>query len=378
MDFDWSEDARTTFDLAEKILRGEVSEASLREIDKEQSFFHARAWKLLGEAGLLGVAIEEAHGGMGGGVAELCALLRAVGRHVAPIPALSCLALGALPIARFGDARQKARLLPRVALGTGFVSGAFEEQPGEARRAPVARATEQRSGLRVTGTKLCVPLADRAERIVTPVGIDGEGVALLLVDPKLRGVSLERSVETHGEPVFRMELCEVEVAAEDVLVRGASAHEALAFMHNAALAAACAAQLGVSERALELTARYTSERKQFGVPIGSFQAVRQRAADAYIDVQAIRLSLQQAVFLLDQGRDASLACSVAKFHACEAGYRVAFAAQHLHGGIGYDVDYPLHRHYLWSKALELTLGPAPEQLSRIGEILAQRSVRIGE
>lgn len=377
MNFDWSESQLEIQKLARALLAAELSEVDLREIEASGSFLHRGVWQKFAEAGLLGVAIAEAHGGHGGSIGDLCALLLTVGRSVAPVPALACLAFGALAVNHAGSEEQKARWLPGVAAGNVLLSGAYQEPGMRDPLQPTTRADRSGNELRLEGAKVCVPSADRAARIVTPVVLDGQ-IALTLLDPKARGVTLTRSIATHGEPIFRLELQGVTVHEQDVLVQGDKARDALRFLLGAASVAACSIALGVSERALEITAKYVIERHQFGVPIGSFQAVRQRAADAYIDVEAMRLSLLQAVFLLEQGRDAELACAVAKHHAAEAGYRVTYAAQHLHGGIGYDVDYPLHRYYLWNKALELTLGTAPQHLQSIGAALADRLVRIGD
>jgi acyl-CoA dehydrogenase len=134
----------------------------------------------------------------------------------------------------------------------------------------------------------------------------------------------------------------------------------------------CAAQVGVIERALEMTAEHARNRVQFGRPIGSFQAVAQRLADAYIDVEAARLTMWQAAWLLDCGReaDADLAVATAKFWAAEAGHRVAHTAVHVHGGMGIDVSYPVHRYFTAATQNEFALGGATAQLRRIGAVLA--------
>src|SRR4029450_6020390 len=132
----------------------------------------------------------------------------------------------------------------------------------------------------------------------------------------------------------------------------------------------CALELGVVERALRITAQYTTERRQFDRPIGSFQAVQQRAPDACTDVEAIRLTTWQVAWRLDAGLPARDEVRVAKFWASEAGHRITYAAQHLHGGIGGECDYPIHRYYLWSKTLELTLGSGARQLAALGETIA--------
>ena len=126
--------------------------------------------------------------------------------------------------------------------------------------------------------------------------------------------------------------------------------------------------------ALEMTAKYTSEREQFGKKIASFQAVGQRAADAYIDTEAVRLTTWQAAWRLSEDLSAAEEVAVAKFWAAEGGQRVVHAAQHLHGGLGVDRDYPLHRYFLWAKQLELTLGGATASLLRLGRALAAQPV----
>lgn len=131
----------------------------------------------------------------------------------------------------------------------------------------------------------------------------------------------------------------------------------------------CALAVGAAERALEMTASYTSSRVQFDRPLGSFQAVQQRAADAYIDTEAMRVTLWQAGWRISEGLPSSREVAIAKFWAAEGSQRVVSAAQHLHGGMGADVDYPLHRYTLLAKWAELKLGGPSAQLAAIGEAI---------
>jgi alkylation response protein AidB-like acyl-CoA dehydrogenase len=121
---------------------------------------------------------------------------------------------------------------------------------------------------------------------------------------------------------------------------------------------------------MRMAAAYTSEREQFGRPIGSFQAVQQRMADAFIDVEAIRWTTWHAVWLVGEGRSARREASIAKFWAAEAGMRVAATAQQVHGGIGIDISYPLFRYFLWAKHNELALGSASAHLAVLGNAYA--------
>ena len=145
---------------------------------------------------------------------------------------------------------------------------------------------------------------------------------------------------------------------------------ALAWLVERAMAARCAMQLGVCERALAMTGAYGRERIQFDRPIGSFQAFHQRAADAYIQVEAIRLTTWEAIWKLDRELPARDAVHVAKFTAADGAAFASYACQHLHGGVGIDVDYPLHRYFKWAIQLEHELGSAKVQLERLGERIA--------
>lgn len=160
------------------------------------------------------------------------------------------------------------------------------------------------------------------------------------------------------------------VAAEDVLAVGERGREALDYTVDVSTLAMVAKEYGVAEGALLLTANYSKERKQFGVPIGAFQGVSQRVGDAFIDTESIKVAMLQAAWLMDSGRAYASALDVAKFLAAEAGARVCAAAQHVHGGMGFDRDYPLHRYFLTSKHLEFTLGGAQSRLADLGRRIA--------
>jgi hypothetical protein len=219
---------------------------------------------------------------------------------------------------------------------------------------------------RLDGEKTCVPAADVASAVVVPARTDG-GVGLFLVDPHGSGLTVARQILTNREPHAQLTLSGV--AAEsigDVSADGG----AVRWLWEHALAAYGAVQVGVCDRALRMTAEYTIGRQQFDKPIASFQAVHQRAADAYIDLEAMRLSTWEAVYRLSEGLPATDAVVIAKFWAAEGGQHVAVASQHLHGGIGVDVDYPLHRYFIWAKHIELMLGGAAPQLARLGRTMA--------
>ena len=370
MDFSPSEMERELRELARKILEEQATPDRLREIERAELNFDPDLWSALARANLLGVAVPAEHGGMGQGFAELAVLIEECGRAVAPVPAIPTLVGAALPIARFGSAEQRARWLPRVAAGEVILSCGIAEPAAGDPLAPTARAVRDGAGWRLSGSKLGVAFGGQAERVLVTAAGEA-GIGLFLVDPAGAGVRRAKLISTAFEPQVLLALDGAAVPAQDVLVAPGPEGEAAARWTIERVQAALAAmQLGVCDRALRMTASYTSTREQFGRKIATFQAVGQRAANAYIDVECLRLVVQHAVWLLGEERPASEEVAVAKIWAGDTGHRVSFAAQHLHGGMGVDVDYPLHRYCLWAKQLELTLGSSADELERLGARLA--------
>lgn len=370
MDFSITDEQQEVRDLARKILTDFAKPEHLRLIEESEDGIDRVLWAELAKADLLGIGLPESTGGGALGFTTLCLFLQEVGRAVAPIPALPCLVLGALPIAQFGTEAQRQRWLPGVADGSVLLTGALNEFGNHSLDPPVTTARADGDSFVLDGTKECVPCARISERIAIPATLSPTETGVFMVDPSQAGVFIERQRTTDRQPHARIRLEGARVLAADRIGSGAAATEVAGFLARHAAAAYCMLQLGVSERALEITAEYTSSRKQFDRPIGSFQAVHTRAADAYIDIEAMRLTAWQAVWALESGAPADDALAVARYWAAEGGQRAGYATQHLHGGIGLDVEYPLHRHYLWSKQIELTLGSASGELERIGNALA--------
>jgi alkylation response protein AidB-like acyl-CoA dehydrogenase len=372
MDFSFTPEQEALRDLTRQILGDRLTHERLRQVEADPDWFDRDAWKALADASLLGAALPEAVGGGGLGLIELCLLLEAVGWTVAPVPAWATLVLGGLPLAHFGTPAQQRRWLPGVAAGTTILSAALVEPDNDDPFRPATVAEADGAGWRLDGTKTCVPAAHLAAQILVPARAK-DGVGVFLVDPHGAGVVLDRQVTTAAEPQFQMTLAGARAGDGDVLGEIDAGGRVLGWLVERALVGLCALQTGVTARALKMTAEYTSSREQFGKPLATFQAVAQRAADAYIDVEAIRWTTWQAAWRLAEGLPAADEVAIAKFWAADAGYRVGYAAQHLHGGIGLDLDYPLHRYFLWAKQIELTLGGATRQLVGLGERLAARA-----
>ena len=370
MDFAFSDDQIAVRDLARGILEKEVTVERLKRLERDGEWLDRGLWATLAEAGLLGLVVAPAHGGMGLGLLEACVFLHELGRVVAPGPFLPTI-LAALAIADSGSEAQQRDWITPVAAGDAVLSLALVDARCSDPLRPGTAAERNGRGWILDGEKRSVSAADTAQRILLPARTGNE-TRVFLLDPAAPGVTRSRQRLSTGEPVFTLTLAGVHLDESEMLAGGTRGPSTvLPRLYESTLVAHCAMQLGVSERALDMTARYVRERVQFGVPIGSFQAVQHRAADCYIDLEAMRWTTWRAALQVEQGHPSARECAVAKFWAAEGGARITAACQHLHGGIGVDLDYPLHRYFLRSKALELALGGATPHLVRLGRDLAE-------
>ena len=214
--------------------------------------------------------------------------------------------------------------------------------------------------------------------MIVPARDPQGNVRLFVVPTDAAGLSAERQDTFNHEPQFALSFDGVVVGADAELTgTGTSSIEGQApidWIVDRAIVALCAQATGVSDTGMHITAGYVVERKQFERAIGTFQAVGHRMADCYVDNEAIRLSMLLAASLLNAGAEADKEVAVAKYWASYSGSRVGHADLHLHGGISIDLDYPIHRYFLWSKQIEFQLGAAGPQLARIGAFLADDPV----
>jgi alkylation response protein AidB-like acyl-CoA dehydrogenase len=370
VDFSYTEEQMALRELARRLFTERFTDEFRKTFARGGLSYDAILWGALAEAGVLGTAIGAEQGGSGLGLTELLLVLEEQGRTLAAVPLLATLVLGALPLQRFGSASQRA-LLSRVARGELLLSAALEESGNAQPLAPVALAQPISGGWRLSGTKTCVPYAlDVQYLLVSASAPEGVG-RLFLIEPRAPGVAISLQQSTSGEPQGEVRLSGVLVGPADVV--GADARP-LRYLIECAQVALAAWQLGVLDEALRRAAAYACERQQFGRPIGSFQAVQHRLADCYIDVEALRSVYLRAVWALDAGRDVPAEVLCAKWWAAHAGHRVSHAVQHVHGGLGADVEYPVQAFFLQAKQLELTLGAATPTLAGIGAALAAGSV----
>ncbi len=400
MDFTPTEAQRALSTLTAQILQDGAGTERLRHVDRQVENggdrFDPKLWNALAETGVLGATLPLAVGGDGHGLLEQCSVLIESGRALAPVPYLATIAMAGSVLAHFGTPQQQATWLEPVLSGQLILTVALIEPDGADPLTPSTRAEPTSTGWSLAGTKTVVPAGPLADVILVSATTP-EGPALFAVTPDDAGVRISRQRMIDHDDAGWLELINVQLPADRRIGPGGAAStegsatsrvdgesrvtgDPVAWVVRRGTVALCAQQFGVLERALKLTAEYATTRTQFGRPIGTFQAVAQRLADAYIQVHALELALWNAAWMLDaHSRDAELAAdtvlsaiATAKFWAAEAGHYVSHTCVHVHGGAGIDVEHQLHRYFLAAKRAEFELGGATVQLRTLGRIIAQQ------
>ncbi len=371
MDFFFTEEQQDVTGLARKILEDRVTHESLTTLERSgEPRFDASLYGELATANLLGIGLPESVGGSGLGLLTQSLVLEQIGRTLAPVPYLTSIAIAADTIAAFGSSAQIDSWVRPAIDGRKILTAALSEPHNRDQNRPDTTATRDGDGWLLDGVKTTVPFATLADVIIVTASIDGRAMAFL-VEPSRNGVIVTEQDTTSHEPYGYVELNNVRVSQADLVGTGAADGGAVVQrLLERATIGLCALQLGITDKALRDTAAYTKERVQFGRPIATFQAVGHRCADAYIDVEGIRLTLWQAIYTIECGGDATMDVRTAKFWASEGGHRVAHAIVHLHGGMGIATEYPIHRYFSFAKQIEFSLGGATEQAMRIGAQLA--------
>ena len=428
MDFELGEEEEAIRDLTAQVLDDMSSHERLKALAAEGDCVDRKAWAALAATGVVGASVPEAYGGLGLGFLATAVALEDVGRRASPVPLLTTAVMGAMPIAAFGTHSQCAAWLPAIADGSLLTCAALaEDGTSPAEPTTTARTATDRDGATphgdgatpdddgampdrdgatpdddvptpdrdgatpdddgsapgrggsghdgrgyvLDGTKVLVAGGLDADIALVPARLDGGGVGVFIVPTDAEGLERLPVEVTTGRPEARFELSGVRVGADALLGGGiADGAEIVRFIEQHANVGLCMMMAGAARAAIEMAADYTKQRHQFDRPIATFQAVSQRAGDSYIDAEAIWLTAYQAAWRLSAGLPAEREIAIAKYWASEGGFRVVHAAVHVHGGVGVDRDYPLHRHFLAARHIELTLGHAEEQLAELGQQIA--------
>jgi alkylation response protein AidB-like acyl-CoA dehydrogenase len=350
MDFALDADQKALSELARRILTGQATPERLKAVEDAAAAggdgVDHSLWSQLASAGLVAAPLSEQVGGAAMGLIGACVVLEEVGRRVAPVPYLETV-LGALTLERFGVAGLQEHLAG-IAAGSLILAPALVETQADPRRPSTTATAGLEGSWRLDGEKICVPSGLAADAYLVSATYPDSSTGVAFVGAAAPGLARERQDTTSGRPEAMLVLSGVEVPGDAVL--GAEAFQqalVLDWLVDRLTAGLSVTAAGCIDEALRMTAEYVKERKQFGRVIASFQ-----------------------VWRLSAGRPARDEVTIAKFWASEAGQRVVHTCQHLHGGVGMDRDYPLHRYFLFAKQLDLTLGGSASQLADLGRRIA--------
>lgn len=347
MNFAWDELQTEIQSLAAQLFRDHASPDQLLAFEGGEQRLDPKLWEALREAGLSAIPLSEAAGGAGLGFQEAGLVFEQLGAHVAPVPLVGH-TLAALALERSRGAEAVAGMVA----DEGWLACSARRE---------GNTLEWEQG-RLTGQLSGVAYGIGSRQVVVPARRGGEW-ALCLVNGA--DVDWQPQLSTGLEP---QGMLRVEGVAAEML----GGEDLLRWLELRFDAAYSMAQVGVVSAALQLAREHVCERDQFGVKIGSFQAVAHRMADCWIDLMNLRLAAESAVVALDQEGDPALAVHTARTWSAEAGHRVLASVQHVHGGLGHDKDYPLWRYAVWSRQYEMLAGGLELALEDLGRSIASK------
>jgi alkylation response protein AidB-like acyl-CoA dehydrogenase len=348
MNFAWSELQLEIRALAAQLLRDHAGPEQLSALEASGERLDRQLWAELKSAGLTAIPLPETAGGAGLGFQEAGLVFEQLGAHVAPVPLVGH-TLAAMALQRASGDELAASQLE----GEGWLACSTRREGN----------TLRLDDGRLSGQLGAIAHGEGSDAVVLPAR-QGDDWFLCLVKRDAVGLSWQAQVSTGLEPrgLLQADSAPVEILGDAAM---------LAWLEQRQAAAHCMAQVGVVDAALQLAREHVCEREQFGVKIGSFQAVAHRMADAWTDMMNLRMAAEAAVVALDQQEDAELAVRSAQAWSAEAGHRVLASAQHVHGGLGHDKDYPLWRYAVWARQYEMESGGLGHALEQLGRCIAR-------
>ncbi|MCC7082829.1 MAG: acyl-CoA dehydrogenase family protein [Burkholderiales bacterium] len=375
MDFDLSEEQRMLEQSVGRLIAEHYSFEQRKRYMQEPAGFSRDLWRRYAEMGLLGLPFDERHGGANAGPIETMIVMEAFGRGLALEPYLSTVILSGGLIRLAGSEAQRAELLPRIAGGSLLAAWAHSEAQSRYALSDVAcTARRDADGWILDGAKSHVMHGDSADRLIVSARIGGErcdrnGIALFLVDAAAPGVERRGYPTQDGLRAARIGLSGVRVASRDVLGEPGEAAPLIERVADCALAALAAEALGAMAAAHETTVEYLKTRKQFGVAIGSFQALQHRAVDMLVELEQARSMALYAAMMVDEADavERRKAISAATVQIRRSGRSIGQQAVQLHGGIGMTLEYKIGHYFKRFTAMETLFGDTDHHLAALAE-----------
>lgn len=375
MQFGLTETQQVLKNSAREFFSAECPLGEVRRLMETETAYDVPLWQKMAHQGWTGIIFNEEYGGLGLGLVDMAVAHEEMGRALLPGPYLSTVLLAGVAIEAGGNRGQKQRYLSRISMGEAHATLALLE--AGARWEPEAvqlTAHPTLSGFALNGRKLFVPDAAIADFLVCAARRNSD-LGLFIVPRSAKGVQIELlpSIDTTRK-LYRIDFDEVEVVEEDFLAIGDSAVDCLERALAVATVGLAAEMVGGMQRVLEITVEYAKARKQFGKPIGQFQAVQHLCADMLLMTESSRSAAYYAAWALQEHvSEAALAVSIAKSYASDAYREVGNRGIQVHGGMGFTWENNVHLYYKRAKASELMFGDATYHRERIARLVIDKS-----
>lgn len=375
MDFALTEEQQLLKDSVTRFLGDTYDFAARTAILASPEGQSAAVWTGFADLGLLGLPFSEADGGFGGGPVETMLVMEAMGRALVVEPYLAGIVqVGAL-LRQAASAEQRAALIPALAAGECRLALAHADPEARWHLAHVeTQATRVRGGYRITGEKVHVPYGAQADRLIISARTSGligarAGISLFLVDAKASGVTRIEHRTHDGARIADITLSDVFVSDDAVLGDPAGALPAIERAYDEAIAALASEAFGVMDEAVSMTVEYLKTRQQFGVAIGSFQALQHRAAEMFVVLEEARSMAAYATMALSEPDAAarSRAISAVKAHIAAAARFIGQQAIQLHGGIGVTMEYKVGHLFKRLTVIEQQFGDRDHHLDLLAK-----------
>ncbi len=357
MDLDFSEEQQMLRDMVRGVCREYCPIETVRALEDDPTGYSPDFWKQLGELGLLGILVPEAHGGSGQSMLEAAILYEELGRALCPSPHFVSGVLAASALLAAGSEEQQRSWLPRIASGEAILTPAWlEPEGGFGPRGVQLAARREGDAYVLRGRKRHVPFASAATRLLVLArsGPGADQVELLLVDPKAPGVSMAQRKSLASDTQYDVVLEDVRVPDDARIGRAGTGWATWDRVMLDGIVPLAAQAMGGAERALEMTVQYANDRKQFGKPLGAFQAISHYLADAATAVDGGKTLVYEAAWARASGRPTARLAPMAKLFACQTFRDVTAMAQQVFGGVGFTIEYDIQLYFRRAKQLQIT------------------------
>ncbi len=351
MNFKYSEQQDMLRTMAREFLAGECPKSRTRELEKDERGYDPGTWKRMAELGWQGLILPTEYNGSGAGFIDLIVLMEEMGRNILPAPFFCTIALAALPILDFASPEQQARCLPGIAGGDMVWTLAVDEDPADGDYARTrTTAGLQNGSYLLNGEKTLVPYAAAADHMLVAArvkqgSLPQEGLTLFILEMSKPGIEVEPIPTITGENLYQVSLKNVKLRDNEVLGAAGTGEEMLERILDKAALLKCAEVCGACQAVLEMSIAYAGERKQFGKPIGTFQAIQHRLVDMMIQVEGLQHLVYQAGWMTGAGMECSEQIAMAKVKANEVYQHAALDCIRVHGAIGFSLDHDAGLYY---------------------------------